>query len=115
MGLWRRWLTVGTIAKDGWQWNEPGTLISKKNHSKVIFEAHTSLLRIPHSTSWRTPREPLTKCPGSIRTYHLRVGESATSEDGMPGTSEALQALSSMLFVRKDRLFYGSWEDWGFS
>lgn len=95
-----------------------GALISKRNHSKVVFEAHRPLVSaIPNSTFWRIPRELLTKCPGSSKAHHLIVEESATSEEGTPGTSEALQTLSSPqdthLLLDKTAVSYGSWEDWG--
>lgn len=76
-----------------------GVLISKRNHSKVVFEAHRPLVSaIPNSTFWRIPRELLTKCPGSSRAHHLIEEESATSE-GKPSNLEALRTFSSPLWV----------------
>lgn len=71
MGFWGGCVILGAVAKEESQGNVAGALISKRNCGKVNFEAHRLLLRILDSISWRTPRELLTKCPGSTRALIL--------------------------------------------
>lgn len=43
MGLQRGWVTVGTLANDGWQENVAGALISNRNHDKKLYLKLTDL------------------------------------------------------------------------